>query len=215
MARRLIIVGGGGMAREALWLAREAREPFEVVGFLDDGAEQRGADFDGVPILGPVADWAAHDAELVVAIGVPRTRKAVAERLAGARFAALVHRNAAIGHNVRIGDGAMVAAGTVLTCDIAIGRHALINAGAIVMHDCRLGDYATLAPGVVVPGAVEAGAGCEIALGASLRQGTRLGAGAMVGMGAVVTSDVAPDTLVYGVPARFVRNLDPFEGASA
>lgn len=210
-SQRLVIVGAGGMAREALWLARET---FDVVGFLDDAPARQGQVFDGVPVLGPVDDWARHDAALVVAIGVPRSRKAVVERLGGARFAALVHGSAMIGHNVEIGEGAMVAAGAILTCDIKVGRHALVNAGAILMHDCRLGDYATVAPGAVVPGAVELGAGAEVALGASLRQGTKLGEGAMVGMGAVVTRDVAPNLLVYGAPARPVRALDPFGGGT-
>jgi sugar O-acyltransferase (sialic acid O-acetyltransferase NeuD family) len=213
-AQRLLIVGAGGMAREALWLAREARAPFEVIGFLDDAPERRGQAFDGVPILGPVEDWTRFDALVVVAIGTPRTRKAVAGRLGGARFATLVHCGAAIGHNVEIGEGSMVAAGAIATCDIRVGRHALVNAGAIVMHDSRLGDYATLAPGVVIPGAVDCGAGCEVALGASIRHGCVLGAGSMVGMGAVVTRDVAPNMLVYGVPAAPVRALEPFEGGT-
>ena len=210
--RRLVIVGAGGMAREALWLAREAREAFDIIGFLDDSPGLRGQAFDGVPVLGPVDDWARHDAALTVAIGVPRTRGAVVERIGAARFATLVHKQAAIGHNVEIGEGAMIAAGSILTCDIRVGRHALVNAGAILMHDCRLGDFATVAPGVVIPGAVDCGAGCEVALGASLRQGTKLGDGSMVGMGAVVTGDVEANMLVYGAPARPVRALDPFGG---
>jgi maltose O-acetyltransferase len=43
----------------------------------------------------------------------------------------------------------------------------------------------------------------------SVMPGVRIGRGAIVGVHAVVTSDVAPFTVVAGVPARVTANLDP------
>jgi acetyltransferase-like isoleucine patch superfamily enzyme len=39
--------------------------------------------------------------------------------------------------------------------------------------------------------------------------GITIGEGAVVSTGSLVVRDVAPNTLVAGVPARFVRNLEP------
>lgn len=46
-----------------------------------------------------------------------------------------------------------------------------------------------------------------VGAGAILLPGVTVGAGAIVGAGAVVTRDVAPYTVVAGVPARLVRRL--------
>lgn len=42
--------------------------------------------------------------------------------------------------------------------------------------------------------------------GATVMRGVRLGEGCIVGVNAVVTKDVAPYTIVAGVPARFIRD---------
>lgn len=47
--------------------------------------------------------------------------------------------------------------------------------------------------------------GCSIGTGAKIAAGVRVGKKAMVGTGSVVTKDVAPGTIVVGVPAKFYK----------
>lgn len=62
--------------------------------------------------------------------------------------------------------------------------------------------------GALQPKPVTIGNGVWICAHAKLLPGVRIGDGAVIGAGAVVSRDVAPNTFVAGVPARFVRLLD-------
>ncbi|MET0459745.1 MAG: DapH/DapD/GlmU-related protein [Ilumatobacteraceae bacterium] len=55
---------------------------------------------------------------------------------------------------------------------------------------------------------VDIGSGAWIGAGSTILPGVRIGAGSIVAAGAVVTKSVADNTLVGGVPARYIRDLD-------
>jgi UDP-N-acetylglucosamine acyltransferase len=82
-----------------------------------------------------------------------------------------------------------------------VGNRCYLMAYSHVAHDCVVGDDVTLSSGVHPGGSCWFGTGANIGMGASIHQRLAVGAGAMVGMGAVVTRDMPPFALAYGVPA--------------
>ncbi len=58
-------------------------------------------------------------------------------------------------------------------------------------------------------GSIEIGDGAWLASRVVVLPGVRIGAGAIIAAASVVTRDVAENTLVAGIPARFSRNLSP------
>ncbi len=62
---------------------------------------------------------------------------------------------------------------------------------------------------LVVAADVEIGPACWIGDGVTVLPGVSIGAGAVVAAGAVVSGDVAPFTIVGGVPAREIRSRCP------
>jgi acetyltransferase-like isoleucine patch superfamily enzyme len=99
--------------------------------------------------------------------------------------------------------------------DLSIGRDVGWGPGAKVLGSTHTGiplDRPIIATDLEIrPVRVEDGA--DIGVGAVLLPGVTVGKGSIVGAGAVVTQDVAPFTIVAGVPARFLRFRDGHEPA--
>lgn len=81
----------------------------------------------------------------------------------------------------------------------------LVTSGHPVPPDQRR-DYLTGAP-------ITIEANVWIGTAATILPGVTIGAGSVVAAGAVVTHDVPPATLVAGVPATIIRELEPTEAS--
>jgi sugar O-acyltransferase (sialic acid O-acetyltransferase NeuD family) len=208
--RDLVVIGAGGLGREVMWLAQDSGS-WNVIGVLDDADTVQSTTVEGAPVLGRIGDWPRFgNAEFVVAIGAPRTRRDIVARmdaLGGPRYATMVHPSVRMSQTVTIGAGSVIAAGCLLTVKIEIGRHCILDRSANVGHDGKLGDFCTISPLVPIGGNVVLGPGTWVGAGASVRQGVRMAAGSMAGMGAVVVKDVAANQLVIGSPARPLKEL--------
>lgn len=215
MPQRLVIVGAGGFGREVAWLAGSLPETWDLVGFIDDNEAVQGTTISGFPVLGRLSETDRYaDARLVVAVGSPRIRKKVVDRLVElgrTRFATLVHPSAHVNEFSSIGDGSIVTAVTYISDKTVLGRHCILNANSAIGHDTTIGDFSTLAGHVDICGNVSIGNGTEIGVGAVVVPGVNIGAGSLCCAGSVVANNVAHNAVVAGNPARRIKDLPQFD----
>lgn len=209
--RPLLLVGGGGLAREVLAAVRLLPEEWKPVGALDDDPARHGADLDGLTVLG--GSEVVHemrDAAVLVCIASARRplgRMNVVRRLAlpEDRYATVVHPAASVPEGAVPGPGTVLLAGTVVTTPLRLGAHVVAMPHVLITHDDEVGDGVTFAGRASLGGAVRVGESAYLGQGSCVREGVSIGAGAVVGMGAVVLADVPAGEVWVGNPARKLR----------
>ena len=210
----LYIYGAGGLGRETAWLVERIvrKSPvWNLKGFLDDDPALAGRTAGGYPVYGGMEYLESLDSDvrIICAIANAAVRKEKIRRISGIRrvkFATLTDPSVEMPSGTVIGEGSMICAGSLITVNVAAGRHTIISSGCTIGHDARLGDYVTLYPGVHVSGCVQIGPEAEIGTGTQIIQGITIGAGAVTGAGATVIRDLPDYCVAVGTPAEVIKN---------
>lgn len=206
----IIIIGASGFALEAMWLAEECGH--NVIGFLDDASEKQNAMVLEKPVLGTIEHWIKFkECHFIVAIGSPRSRKSVVEkmkRLGFPMFASLIHPSVIKSRHTTIGEGTLICAGCILTVNIVIGEHCIININSTIGHEVKIGNFSTIAPIVAISGNVTLEDFTEVGTGASIKQGISIERGAMLGMGSVLTKNIPRFKIYAGNPAKPLKDME-------
>ena len=117
----------------------------------------------------------------------------------------VIHPTAFVAGGVALGAGSQALAQSAIGVESAVGSACIINTAASVDHECVLRDGVHIGPGATLAGCVEVGAFSFVGAGAVVLPRLRIGAHSIVGAGAVVTKDVPDNVVVFGNPARIIR----------
>jgi sugar O-acyltransferase (sialic acid O-acetyltransferase NeuD family) len=211
--QRIVIVGAGGFGREVLQWARDAwpAQAARIGGFLSDDPRRLDGFVTGVGIVSTVIDYRPEVGDyLLLGIGVPYSRRRVAERLQsyGSKFLTLVHPDARVASMATIGEGSVICPYAIVSDSAAVGRCVLANYYSSFGHDAAAGDYAVLSPYATLGGGARIEDEVFLGLHASVGPGKRIGARTKVSANSCALADSPSDSLVFGVPGRIVRRVE-------
>ena len=205
------VYGASGFGREVMPLVRKeaGHEHSTQFVFVDDAANQASVNGHVCMTFEAFCSFPAQERAMTIAIGNGFVRETLLRKCEAAGVSIMDVRadSSILMDDVKIGEGVVLCAFTMITSNVSIGRQFHANIYSYVAHDCAIGDFVTFAPGVMCNGNVHIEDHAYIGTGAILRQGKPnkpllIGRGAIVGMGAVVTRDVPPGVTVVGNPAR-------------
>ena len=111
------------------------------------------------------------------------------------------------GKNIHFGKNVFVNAG----CKFQDHGGIYIGENALIGHNCVLAtinhDQRPSHRGDNIPAPIHIGCNVWIGANVTVLSGVSIGDNAIVAAGAVVTKDVAPNTIVGGVPVRFIKQI--------
>jgi len=144
----------------------------------------------------------------------PRTKRIIYEmflrefQIKAPMYASVCHAQIILGNGVDFGYGCNFSPGVTVAPYINIGNFVTLNRHVSIGHHTQIEDFCTINPGANIAGICFIREGAQIGMGANVLDRVEIGANAIVGAGSLVTKNVPRGTVVYGVPARVVREKE-------
>ena len=208
----IVIVGAGGFGREVKTIIDAINansKTYNFLGFYDDTIA-KGTLINNAPILGNLNDLNALNTTVGVLLGIgdPISKSKIIEFLKNELlyFPTIIHPSVIISQDdVTIDNGCIICAGTIITCNIKLGKFVTLNLMCTVGHDTTIGDYCSFMPSVNISGEVQIEEKVYVGTGAKIINRLEIGKATIVGAGAVVSKSLPENCTAVGIPAKPIK----------
>ena len=219
MREKILLVGAGQHARVVLYNIQEQNK-YDVIGILDKNLDKAKEEkfFEGISILD--IDYLKVDLKelkeklgtdkFFISFGNMKYRKKVWElfKNSGWNSVNIIHPNAVISKNAKLGEGILIECGCLITPNPIIGDNVVVNTGSQVNHDNIIENHVYIASGVVLSGGVKIGENTLLDDGVIVTLGREVRKNSLIGAGAVITKNLEDNIVAYGNPAKVIRLKD-------
>ena len=194
MRKKIVFIGAGGYAKSVLDSLDLSK--YEFCGFIDN-FKPKGTTHLGYPILAKTIDEFKErdNYSFFISIGnnAYRLEKFIKLEEYQCDIINVVDNTAIVSSNSTLGKG------------VFVGKLAIVNSGVTV---CNIGNHSNISTNSTLNGDVIVEDYCFIGSSSVITGQLRIGEGSVVGAGAVVIRNVKPRTVVAGVPAKFIKEVE-------
>lgn len=213
----IVIFGTSGHSREILCIVEDINKQnyirqFDFLGFISEKDNEIGNSIGHYKVVASdntFESYTKNYAQLgvILSISSSKIKRDIYNNLAKIKniiYPNIISPYANIGdiNSINLGEGNIIAAGSTLTCNTAIGNFNIINRNSTVGHDCIIGNCCTINPLSSVSGNVKIKDNVLIGAGSSIMQGITIGENSSIGLGAFVVKDIEPNSTMICIPAK-------------
>ncbi len=208
----VVILGTSGHTKVVIDIL-EKQNQYTIFGLLK-GPDETITELLGYPIIGVDSDLPGiikSNPGLSAIIGVGdnwlryKIKGSIETICPGIEFISAIHPSAQIGKNVTIGKGVIIMAGVIINPGCKVDDFTLLNTKSSLDHDSHMHTFSSLAPNSCVGGDVSIGEFSAVSIGANIKNGVTIGKHAVIGGGSMLLTNCNDNTVMYGVPAKFIR----------
>ncbi|MBZ4644152.1 MAG: acetyltransferase [Deferribacteraceae bacterium] len=210
----VLLLGAGGHAKVIIETIQNYHNEFTIIGITEKDESKKHQKILGIPVIG--TDDVLQELydnglrKIFISIGMignyrPRAYLYNLVKDIGFECINVIHGTSILSKHIVLGQGNAILAGVIINTEVKIGNNCIINTGSIIEHECSIGNNIHIAPGAKICGQVSIDDNCMIGVGANIIQGIHIGQNSIIGAGSVVTTDIPPNSIAVGVPAKIIR----------